>query len=111
MPLSPELLTRLVVPLLLDHDRDLRDAAASKVRRSMPLRRQPECNRLTSVLDNTHAVDAVDGHHAGNVQRVRSREILRAFGVVLHLIQNLAIFLRSEERRVGKECRSRWSPY
>src|SRR5260370_26225536 len=25
---------------------------------------------------------------------------------------NLALpFLRSEERRVGKECRSRWSPY
>src|SRR2546422_10725028 len=23
----------------------------------------------------------------------------------------LAKFLRSEERRVGKECRSRWSPY
>ena len=23
----------------------------------------------------------------------------------------LAVFLRSEERRVGKECRSRWSPY
>ena len=23
----------------------------------------------------------------------------------------LAILLRSEERRVGKECRSRWSPY
>ena len=21
------------------------------------------------------------------------------------------IFMRSEERRVGKECRSRWSPY
>ena len=21
------------------------------------------------------------------------------------------IFVRSEERRVGKECRSRWSPY
>ena len=24
---------------------------------------------------------------------------------------NIDIFLRSEERRVGKECRSRWSPY
>ena len=24
---------------------------------------------------------------------------------------NLAVFIRSEERRVGKECRSRWSPY
>ena len=23
----------------------------------------------------------------------------------------LVVFLRSEERRVGKECRSRWSPY
>ena len=22
-----------------------------------------------------------------------------------------AFFIRSEERRVGKECRSRWSPY
>ena len=25
--------------------------------------------------------------------------------------QNTGIFIRSEERRVGKECRSRWSPY
>ena len=23
----------------------------------------------------------------------------------------LGIYIRSEERRVGKECRSRWSPY
>src|SRR5256885_9670707 len=28
----------------------------------------------------------------------------------LHLIE-LPIAIRSEERRVGKECRSRWSPY
>ena len=27
-------------------------------------------------------------------------------GIFVYLIQ-----LRSEERRVGKECRSRWSPY
>ena len=26
-------------------------------------------------------------------------------------INNLSRVLRSEERRVGKECRSRWSPY
>ena len=25
--------------------------------------------------------------------------------------QNLPVTERSEERRVGKECRSRWSPY
>src|SRR2546426_6100608 len=26
-------------------------------------------------------------------------------------VPNAQVFLRSEERRVGKECRSRWSPY
>ena len=25
--------------------------------------------------------------------------------------ENVALIDRSEERRVGKECRSRWSPY
>ena len=27
------------------------------------------------------------------------------------IVLNLATLVRSEERRVGKECRSRWSPY
>ena len=32
--------------------------------------------------------------------------------IVIGLIVERSIyFLRSEERRVGKECRSRWSPY
>ena len=26
-------------------------------------------------------------------------------------IDNFSLVIRSEERRVGKECRSRWSPY
>ena len=26
-------------------------------------------------------------------------------------VPNISIGIRSEERRVGKECRSRWSPY
>ena len=34
-----------------------------------------------------------------------SRRILRAFS------DDINKQLRSEERRVGKECRSRWSPY
>ena len=32
-------------------------------------------------------------------------------GLVVNLDVNLATDFRSEERRVGKECRSRWSPY
>ncbi len=27
------------------------------------------------------------------------------------ILENEEIHIRSEERRVGKECRSRWSPY
>ena len=27
------------------------------------------------------------------------------------VVERLAALTRSEERRVGKECRSRWSPY
>ena len=33
------------------------------------------------------------------------------FAVSVPGIFFLAVFERSEERRVGKECRSRWSPY
>src|SRR3712207_32817 len=29
----------------------------------------------------------------------------------VHLVWDSLVWLRSEERRVGKECRSRWSPY
>ena len=28
-----------------------------------------------------------------------------------HLLKRVSFLHRSEERRVGKECRSRWSPY
>src|SRR2546427_12903206 len=46
---------------------------------------------------------------AGRLQR---EEFARE-GIEAHLIEvpNCASQLRSEERRVGKECRSRWSPY
>src|SRR5256885_16808471 len=40
--------------------------------------------------------------------------LARAHGcdhVVLYRSEDIARRVRSEERRVGKECRSRWSPY
>ena len=34
-----------------------------------------------------------------------------SFGVRILIALLIMVVLRSEERRVGKECRSRWSPY
>src|SRR3712207_5308880 len=46
----------------------------------------------------------------------RTDEGTRFFGVQLGVVrigdsEPAPLFKRSEERRVGKECRSRWSPY
>src|SRR2546425_12277552 len=48
----------------------------------------------------------VDCHLAYSVAAARS-ETLQS-GQVRHVV---TVKVRSEERRVGKECRSRWSPY
>ena len=42
------------------------------------------------------------------MQKKRARERIIMF---LCIISLLFTPVRSEERRVGKECRSRWSPY
>ena len=46
---------------------------------------------------------------------INTRETIEIDGVTYPLIKlkisSSSHLLRSEERRVGKECRSRWSPY
>ena len=41
----------------------------------------------------------------------RLRVLLDTDGRTSHAYRVIATPTRSEERRVGKECRSRWSPY
>src|SRR5476651_2109336 len=38
-------------------------------------------------------------------------EVMKKVTTVMHIPEMTIAFGRSEERRVGKECRSRWSPY
>src|SRR5579864_1010660 len=56
-----------------------------------------------------HGFGAHDGHTARGRQTFQLHERLREIAV-LHVIGITAERNRSEERRVGKECRSRWSP-
>ena len=48
-----------------------------------------------------------------NVMRRRSIESVKSLGArLMDVLSKIFLLIpRSEERRVGKECRSRWSPY
>src|SRR6266850_8377455 len=48
-----------------------------------------------------------DAQTAAN-ELVSSENVVMLTGT---LLSNIGLAVRSEERRVGKECRSRWSPY
>ena len=47
----------------------------------------------------------------GTLAVVGRFELLLAIFGGIFVIETLSVIIRSEERRVGKECRSRWSPY
>ena len=51
--------------------------------------------------------------HAFCEQKAASTAIslIVSFPEYTELVQEMTALVRSEERRVGKECRSRWSPY
>ena len=56
------------------------------------------------------SVEKLRGDRDGNLDSVRGREfdaVVDTSGYVPRIVRET----RSEERRVGKECRSRWSPY
>ena len=50
-----------------------------------------------------------DYENEGLLRRVMSHKLWNSKNPILQYI--LGFVERSEERRVGKECRSRWSPY
>ena len=69
--------------------------------------------KLTITNENT--LEEIVGLH---VSKLNGVSVLLSAVTVIFLISTTIIvftplrnYLRSEERRVGKECRSRWSPY
>ena len=59
-----------------------------------------------------HLDSALSAHLGRERARGRRNEILNTFRKIFgYAAENDVQAVRSEERRVGKECRSRWSPY
>src|SRR5687768_18543066 len=62
---------------------------------------------LCEGCDCSYDLIANQVYAGGNGLTVSGDENVYGLGIDIYLIDTL----RSEERRVGKECRSRWSPY
>src|SRR5437016_13962556 len=63
---------------------------------------------FTSIAGNLPTAPAIMGNTV--VWKPASTQLLAAH-VIIELLEAAGLPPRSEERRVGKECRSRWSPY
>src|SRR2546430_14035647 len=68
---------------------------------------------VLTVFERTREIGML---RAVGMTRRQTRSMIRHESIVTALIGGVlgmavGVFLRSEERRVGKECRSRWSPY
>ena len=78
-------------------------AAESHVDRSVV---DPESFVRTNVMGTTTLLDACRTYGIKSYHQVSTDEV---YGDLP--LDRPDLFFRSEERRVGKECRSRWSPY
>ena len=69
--------------------------------------------KIAFVFQDTHIFSDTVKNNISMNRDVSEKEIIEAAKKARchEFIMNLPNLLRSEERRVGKECRSRWSPY
>ena len=77
-------------------------------------------HHINKLKNKNHMIISVDAEKAfGKIQHrfmIKSLQKVGTEGTYLNIIKAIydkptANIIRSEERRVGKECRSRWSPY
>ena len=98
---------------------DLRDIVMDirkKAKKPLKILNNDKKIRDRFLLEMTYNSNAIEGSRmtiketemAFEGKKVRGKEIFEIFEAVNH---KNAMEFRSEERRVGKECRSRWSPY
>ena len=76
----------------------------------MSPRRGVAALRRAAIVCATIRCLARDGYSGLTMRRV-AREAKVSQGILHYYFADKRAILRSEERRVGKECRSRWSPY
>src|SRR5690554_7797578 len=71
--------------------------------------RREKQNHWTLSAMAVHLLRTVDSNH--NHENLVGEHLIPCCGHHIDHLENSTEVHRSEERRVGKECRSRWSPY
>src|SRR2546429_746730 len=87
----------------------IRDVAVTGVQTcALPILSKARCQMI---VDHPHRLHVRVHARGGDGQRSSDILLSTRAAAVLRLNSGENEYLRSEERRVGKECRSRWSPY
>ena len=114
---------KVLNPLFLDELRQRLEQAAGSPQKLLNLRRRiarirvldPACgsgNFLVIAYKQLREIEAAINEQRGEKGRKSDIPIINFRGIELRdFSAEIARRSRSEERRVGKECRSRWSPY
>ena len=84
------------------------DDGSRSVEESLAILKKLASVGFTNVIMTPHYIEGTE-YSAANSEKLEKLDILRTAVSENNIAVNL--YLRSEERRVGKECRSRWSPY
>jgi len=73
--------------------------------------KQPALFVATATAGDEEMANRIAAHRANRPANWQTLEASLKIGQAIQKTPPLPWVLRSEERRVGKECRSRWSPY
>ena len=92
----------------------------SPMDRSTKMKVNKEKQALNDTLNKMNLIDIYRTHHPKTTEYIFFSSAYGTFSRIDHILghksnlgkfKKIDIISRSEERRVGKECRSRWSPY
>ena len=63
------------------------------------------------ILEKSIQLFAKNGYDGTTINQIAKESKISEATIYKYFKSKLDVLIRSEERRVGKECRSRWSPY
>ena len=71
----------------------------------------PAIKGLIELIEKRYGLEVLDSHYVLVDEKFKQYNMMLYVKLPKQMLDEFKRLYRSEERRVGKECRSRWSPY